>query len=599
MTRVCISLLPRLKFIDVPDPRKIHQKIIPRGGGIAVFIAFFAASYVYSLVHPGDATVFLAKLILPAMIIFVTGLLDDRFGLRAITKLFIQLGCGALIWLNGSTISTFFGWELHPMISLIVTVLWVASLINAFNLIDGLDGLSSGLAIVASSSLAIWALFNNSLSGAVLMLILAGACLGFLRYNFNPARIFIGDTGSMFLGLMFAYTGLDQMDTSVTLTSVLVPLLAVGVPVFDTCLAFWRRFMRRLYDPATTGIMTPDREHLHHRFLDKYHDQKKTAVYLYLFACLLAGGALVISSIGNTVPTLAYAILLIAVFVVVRRFAVVELYHSAQAVLVGLRRPKRNFLLSALHPLFDLLMVGTAYWITCFFFRGIWSNVYLAVGCVGSVFLVLLFSGTYRIYWLRSGTSDYWLLLQRLCLGALIALCCYSYMLLQVPPRELRIEFGPFVFWLMLFVLLIMGERLFLRYVESFMLRSLYLKRNEATLKQTVVYGGGLNCRLYLNSLNHRYNQKPVKIIGIIDDDSVLYQLRIYGLPVFGGFEHIEEIYTKHPFERVVITSGSMDETKINAMRDFCLSHGVEVFLFEPREEFLGAGVRGQNPAKN
>lgn len=585
LTRLCIAWLPRLGFIDLPDPRKIHHNPIPRGGGIAVIISFFCGLFAYTYwFAPDDSMQRMLYLLYPSLLIFVIGILDDRFMLSALLKLVMQVAAGVILWSCRVRIMEVFGWELPIVFSLLVTVFWVVALINAFNLIDGLDGLSSGLAIVASLCLASWALLNKDIVSMVMMLILAGACLGFLRYNFTPARIFIGDTGSMFLGLVFAYAGLQFMNTSVTLTSVLVPLLAVGVPVFDVFLAFWRRLMRKLCDPQQNGIMTPDREHLHHRFLDKFHDQKKTALYMYCIAFAFAVVALVITFIGQTmrVPAFSYAILLITVFIVVKRFANIELYQSARFILFGVPRPRRSLMIFLLHPFFDLAVITFAYVIIAFSFPGKWRDMFLSTGCIMPVFLALLLSGVYRIYWLRANISDYWFLAEVIFVGCALAFGFYSY---YYATEYVRYFYTPFLTYFLLVLVLIGGERYLLRYAESFMLRSMFIRKSGLEgMQKVLLYGGGLNCRLYLSSLYHRYEQKTWNVIGVVDDDKALQGLRLNGLRVLGRGENLEEIFAKYHFVRLVITTNNISEERVKELQNFCQLHGIALRRFKVGE---------------
>ena len=244
-TGICIRLLPKLGYLDKPGGRHIHSKPIPRGGGIAVILAFFITLFFFALdskLAEGGMKLF-ARLAVPATVLGILGMLDDRFELKSMVKLLVQILVAGIIWFSGDELRyVVCGIELPWFVSLILCAVWVIGIINAFNLIDGLDGLAAGLAIVSSCCMAIWFLIGGgNPAGAVCMLIMAGACLGFLRYNFHPARIFLGDTGSTFIGLIFAVIGLSTIDRVVTFTSLLLPLLAVGVPLFDVCLAIWRR----------------------------------------------------------------------------------------------------------------------------------------------------------------------------------------------------------------------------------------------------------------------------------------------------------------------------------------------------------------------
>ena len=198
------------------------------------------------------------------------------------------------------------------------------------------------------------------------MLIMAGACLGFLRYNFHPARIFLGDTGSTFIGLIFAVIGLSTIDRVVTFTSLLLPLLAVGVPLFDVCLAIWRRSTRKLLNPVAGGIMVGVQDHLHHRLLRQTRKQTTAALMMYLLACLFSAVALAFLLLRDSAPAIAYMILLVAVVICVRRLAVVELYDSAELIKRGLSKPHRGVKMEGTRTPGLLIRRGPLYGFSCF-----------------------------------------------------------------------------------------------------------------------------------------------------------------------------------------------------------------------------------------
>ena len=284
LTKICVHVLPLIGLNDVPGGRHIHSKTTPKGGGIAIAMAFLGT---WALFHFSPWGYFIGtlgkdvlwKLSTPIAVLIVIGIIDDKYSIRARYKLIGQIIVGAITWVYGFQMTDIFGIHLNAWTSAFVTVFWIVGFINAFNLIDGMDGLAAGLAIVSSVCMASIFAFQHAPMNTVVVLCLAASCLGFLKYNFHPASIFMGDTGSMFLGFIFAIMGILASAHAATASAVLIPILASGVPVFDTILAIWRRVTKRLEmtidgngEAKEQGVMQGDADHLHHRifrFLQK------------------------------------------------------------------------------------------------------------------------------------------------------------------------------------------------------------------------------------------------------------------------------------------------------------------------------------------
>ena len=577
LTRVCIRVLPRLGYVDKPGGRHIHEHAVPRGGGIAVILAFFTALGFYALHSPlPESRELLARLLVPAALLGALGIVDDRRELKSKLKLAVQIVVALIVWFNMDCDYTILGWPVPWFLSLALTVGWVIVILNAFNLIDGLDGLASGLAIVSAGCMAIWFLpAGGHVPEAMSMLILAGTCFGFLRYNFHPARIFLGDTGSTFLGLIFAITGLSTIDRAVTATSLLLPLLAIGVPLFDVVLAIWRRSARKLLDPHSGGIMDGDQDHLHHRLLRETRKQTTTALLMYLIGCGFAAAALLLLFLRHSTLAIGYILLLLGVLIAIRQLAGVELYASARLIRNGLIKPRRGLLINLVHPFIDFFLIGvsfvTACWTTC----GTAGNLQIFLCTFGPLALLLCLSGTYRVYWLRAGINDYCRLKMLLLLGSVLA-CSLLFLLeyrnmAQLYSIDLRQFIGGSIVFSALNVLLIVGERLLIHYAEWFWFRKLDLQHQASDRLRLLIYGGGLNCRVFISTLYcAQKSGDREQIVGIIDDDPVLAGLHVYGFPVFGDSRQFEEVYEKQPFDKLLVTTRGDDPEKMRQLAEFC-----------------------------
>ena len=286
----------RIGAVDRPNARKVHHRIMPRMGGLAIFLGFTLAVLVFA-----DLTRQLQGMLLGAVIIVVLGIFDDIYALRASFKFVVQIIAALVAVLYGGNVISVLSnpnifssnpwWVLGPL-SIPVTVLWIVAITNAVNLIDGLDGLAVGVSTISSMTLLVIALTVADWEVAVLMGALAGACIGFMPYNLNPAKIFMGDTGSTFLGFVLAVVSIQGLFKFYTIISFAVPFLMLGLPIFDTAFAFIRRIAHG------QNPMSPDRSHVHHRLIDMGFNQKQAVAVLYVISAILGLSAVVLTTSG-------------------------------------------------------------------------------------------------------------------------------------------------------------------------------------------------------------------------------------------------------------------------------------------------------------
>jgi UDP-GlcNAc:undecaprenyl-phosphate GlcNAc-1-phosphate transferase len=273
-------------WVSMPGSgRHVHTRPIPRTGGVAIFLTLWGMTL---LAHwlPGHFgtrafpfSYLTLKIMGPATIIFLIGLVDDIYGLSAYIKFAVEAGAALLLFFNGVGISrwsmfaghTHLGW----LVGLPLTIVWVLWITNAFNLIDGLDGLAAGSALFATLVSCVVALLYDNEVVLFLTLALAGAITGFLRYNFNPASIFLGDCGSLLIGFLMSGIAIAGSHKSPTLVAVVIPVISLGLPILDVAIAVIRRFLscKRLFDP--------DREHIHHKLLGRGISHRQAVLVLY------------------------------------------------------------------------------------------------------------------------------------------------------------------------------------------------------------------------------------------------------------------------------------------------------------------------------
>jgi len=278
----------KIGAIDVPkDDRRMHKKPTPRMGGLAIFAGFVVASFVFCKITPELIAIYVGGLIIVAV-----GMLDDVFRINAWIKLLAQIGVALIAISQGIVIERMYifeRWIEFGSLAIPITVLWIVGLTNAINLIDGLDGLACGVSAISCVSLLLVMLLNGEYGFAMITAAVAGSCLGFLPFNFNPAKIFMGDTGALFLGYTMAVLSVGGLFKFHTLMAFLVPLSIFGFPLVDTAFAFTRRILKG------KSPFSPDRGHLHHRLIDMGFTQKQSVWTLYAICAILGTSAVVIT----------------------------------------------------------------------------------------------------------------------------------------------------------------------------------------------------------------------------------------------------------------------------------------------------------------
>ena len=293
LTPIVIKMAKKYNLVDIPkDERRVHNKPMPRVGGIAIVISMFIGLGIYYLITKNIPSIALNKkfigFLIGGVVIFAMGLIDDIFNLKARYKFLFQLFAAIIVYIFGVRLPGIkipfiytdiinLGWLDFP-----ITLLWIIGITNAINLIDGLDGLAAGIsAISATALLIIFITTSASLEAIVITAVLVGSTLGFLPYNFNPAKTFMGDVGSNFLGFTLSVVSILGFAKGYTLLAIIAPILALGVPIFDTLFAMIRRFLKG------QPMLKPDGAHIHHRLLKMGFSQRQAVVFLYTVTSIL------------------------------------------------------------------------------------------------------------------------------------------------------------------------------------------------------------------------------------------------------------------------------------------------------------------------
>ncbi len=304
-----------LGAVDQPGKRKVHLAPIPRLGGVGIYIGFFLSLFlIIWAYHAYELGYFFRPLITGATILLLVGIIDDTYGMQPPIKLFLQCLAAIVTYSLGVRVEFFSSpwggiFQVPAFISMLITVLWIVGLANTINLVDGIDGLAAGITLIAAFTLFIVAVILKRYEVAVLAFTLCGTTLGFLRYNFSPASIFMGDTGSMLLGYFLACISvLGVLKSSATL-ALAVPLLALGVPLLDTVAAIVRRVKQNRH------IFWADDKHLHHRLLALGFSQRQAVFLIYYISVLLSMGAIMIVSVTGFAALISLLVLFALIYI--------------------------------------------------------------------------------------------------------------------------------------------------------------------------------------------------------------------------------------------------------------------------------------------
>ena len=606
LTPLCRAIARRMGMVDEPSARRINKTPIPRGGGLAVFIATAVPvlTLVYFFADDGLTGIWshFAPLWLVALsgILCAVGIVDDKFGLNPMVKLVAQIlvAVGAH-YLCGVGFHRIFP-SLPAALDLLFTVFWIVGAVNAFNFIDGLDGLATGLAVIASAGMAGSLFFIGDTSSTLCHFAFIGACLGFLRYNFNPASVFLGDTGSMFLGFFLSTTPLLAGNSRSLFVSLGVPILAMGVPIFDTALAIVRRTLRAFLfredrrEKGNRHVMQPDTDHLHHRILRSLLSQRKAAFALYAFAMFLVLIALGGIALRGRAMALYIVGFSVAAAVILRDMRRIELWDAGRLLntmahdktLVSRRR--RHVLSVPLYVVNDLIALFLAW---------LFSAICLGLPVTASgirrwaalrvipVFFCLVFFRSYVTSWSRALLSNYVRLALAVVSGALLT----GVLVVAADVPHTHFVIASFLFSTLAFIGLVA-----VRLVRP-TLRDLFYALDSARLRddpgvsRVLVYGSGLRYRSFRRELVRGSFANKRIIVGLIDDDVLLRGKYIGGMKVHGTLEQAPEVIKRLNVDAVVIAC-VLTPSRLEVARNILAPCGVKVTQWV-LEERLVEGV--------
>jgi UDP-GlcNAc:undecaprenyl-phosphate GlcNAc-1-phosphate transferase len=335
LTPLVRNLALRWGIVDAPDhKRKLHNKLVPRLGGAAILLSYLSAFVITSLgfrnaelVLPHGSVA--AGILLAVCIVFLAGLIDDLISLKPWQKLASQFGAAAIAYGAGIQIHLIRNYTLDPWIGFPATILWLLACTNAFNLIDGVDGLAAGAGLFATLTVVIAAITQRDAGLAIATVPLAGSLLGFLRYNFNPASIFLGDCGSLTVGFLLGCCGVLWGEKAATLLGMVAPMMAMLIPLLDMTISVFRRLLRG------RPVLEGDRRHIHHRLLEKGFTPRGVVLLLYACCAVSASISLIQDSLNQRAGGLIVILFCAGAYIGIQHLQYAEFGMAARLLLRG------------------------------------------------------------------------------------------------------------------------------------------------------------------------------------------------------------------------------------------------------------------------
>lgn len=582
-TPFLIRIAPLTGLIDYPDERCIHKDAIPLGGGIVVFLAFHLSCFFlyryfwFDYSGPLDQFWWLAFLVSSSVLLLV-GIVDDIKGMKPWTKLLGQvLAVLCMYFLYGKDIN-FLGFDTPLYVDLIFILGWYLVIVNAFNLIDGLDGLCSGLAIISSLGLAAVYILQGAPGNGLICLILAGACIGFLRYNFHPAKIFLGDSGSMFLGFALASISFYAGAKSSFFITLATPFFIAGIPIIDTLLAIWRRSIRKILSEkdSLVKVMQPDKEHLHHRLMEMGLKQHHVALVLYAVNVAIVLSGLIYIFATNISTGFFLIIFVITVYLLVKHVIQIELWETGRIFANSYKNISITRSNLIFYPLFDLLWLSLSFTLALFIVSD-GQLPYRSMGMWASdlppqlmpTFLLLFLTHSYNKVWRNSFFKDYLFLTFAIFTGCILSLALES---ILNGGLNFIIVNRALLFCLFSFIG-ILGIRIPHHFIREWSISATNPSANSSPIVNILLYGAGVRGGLYIRERYLLYSDElgSKNIIGFIDDDKALRKQYIYGKVVLGDSDDIKQLVLDNKIDEVVITtflSGESYQTLVNTAQE-------------------------------
>ena len=598
-------LAQKLNIIDLPSERKIHQKPTPLLGGIPIFIAFNLSVLIGVLFnfeyHEKLFTLNWKPIFISQVIILGIGIYDDVKRVKPGLKLLFQIVSGSLL--------VVFGFQIHNItnpftgnlislgiFSIPITILWVVTITNALNLVDGLDGLAAGTSIIACATVFGISFIFQNIGIALASLILAGSVLGFLKYNFYPAKIFLGDSGSLLLGFLLAVLSIEGISKGATLVAVLAPILILGFPIMETLLSMTRRFLRPVHlddNPHKNGklrhlflkgssMFNPDRDHIHHRLLKLGFSQRNAVIILYGICAIFCALSFLIIAWENINITLFLGAITVAIFIGIKSLN----YREFKVFKKGLTLPlfDTNFIIRRLFTaLIDLLCISLAYYasfiLTFHPYNFQAKTLFIKTLPFVLVLKIIIFylSGLYKCSLRHTRLED----LIRIVKALIFSSIGSSLLLVLLYGLKSYRSIVFFVADFFVLISLVAGLRISYRVLNYY-----YHKKDFKKGRKVVIYGAGTKGSLLAKELQFNKNFH-CHVVGFIDDAVHKKGNSSHNIPVLGTYTELEEIIHKNKVNEIIISTEKIGKEKINSLEKLCSENGITIQPFELKNKKL------------
>jgi UDP-GlcNAc:undecaprenyl-phosphate GlcNAc-1-phosphate transferase len=565
LTPLVRALARRYGFVAKPKSDRWHKKPTAMLGGAAIWLAVIIT---YALFISG--TTYGKFILLASTFLFLVGLVDDVLHIKPYQKLIGQVMGAAYVVYYGLSLP----WTGSVLLNMALAIFWLIGITNAINLLDNMDGLASGIAVIAAGFLALSFVNSGQYTEALVMLIFAGALLGFLVYNSNPASIFMGDCGSMFIGFFLASSALINLSGGRSrsfLPVLAVPILVLFIPIFDTT------FVTVLRKLSGRSASVGGRDHTSHRLVALGLSERNAVLMLYGFAAASGVLAILVQRARLDVSLAAIAAFTIVLTLVGVYLAGVKVYDESEAELALKEKPLYTFLVDVSYKrrifevLLDVVLVILAYWTAYaikfppsspawnLFIRTLPVLVFVKM----SVFLVM---GVYRGLWRYTGMSDMVVFAKAVVVGSVA-----SVLMVLIVFRFEGFSRTVFAIDAVLMFLLLAGSRLAFR-----LFRQALPSIGPQNGRRVLIYGAGDGGELLLRELrnNRDLNLSP---IGFLDDDPAKSGKVIHGLRVFGGNGDLASVCAQHDIHEVVISSTKMTDERIQEVVRSCSEREISV----------------------
>ncbi|MDP1678191.1 MAG: hypothetical protein Q8L88_15145 [Bacteroidota bacterium] len=470
-----------------------------------------------------------------------------------------------------------------------MTVLWIVGVTNALNLIDGLDGLAAGVSTIAAMTILPISLLQDDQGTAVLALLVAGSLIGFLRYNFNPAKIFLGDSGSLFLGFLLAVLSVKSSTKSSTGFALLVPILALGLPIMDTLLSMIRRFLRSFLPDRGNpenfilklkSMFQPDSSHIHHRLINRGLSHRNVVILLYVVSILLGLGAFVITVSNNLVASLILVVVGAATMIGIHQLRYREMSVLQNGVLLPLYdKPIMN--MESFQVFFDIAAI-----IISFAFAQVLSGwvdlnqtsmkyfLALLTAVTAVQLLVLWASGMYKRSFRIYGIGD----VLRTLKGIVGAVVSTAVILFIIPESYRHEQLGALIIDFFFMGLFVVGIRI------SYHILLFLSNQGSTDGKKVIIYGADPNGMMMLDRMLEA-NIASWTPVGFLDDNPALEGKMFNGYPVFGSHWKLHKLISEKSIDEIVICSETIKTEALRRMRSLAQEHNISIkrirILFE------------------